>query len=268
MTYREPGPATRRRGPGGGGVGHRVPARRRDPPLGPARSRSPSASTSACPAPTAGATSSGGWSAPACSTSATTRSTTSPEPATCRRRSSSARPTPHARPQRAQRSSGVRLVGRLGRIADGVAQFSGSLANMCALADLKMNRLLDRFDEWAATSGVDAELEPPQRFEPTQVEQTPLLELDLTRGGSARSSGPPATGPTTRGSTSRSSTARADPPRRRRRPDAPGLYLLGMPFLRRRRRRSSTAPRRHRSARSPPPLAPGQPYRPATTPCP
>jgi putative flavoprotein involved in K+ transport len=31
---------------------------------------------------------------------------------------------------------GVRIVGRLGRIIDGLAQFSGSLPNLCALADL------------------------------------------------------------------------------------------------------------------------------------
>ena len=33
------------------------------------------------------------------------------------------------------------------RIRDGVALFSGGLANTCRLADLKLNRLLDRFDE-------------------------------------------------------------------------------------------------------------------------
>ena len=49
---------------------------------------------------------------------------------------------------------GVRLVGRLAGIRDGQAQFSGSLANMATLADLKMNRLLDRIDEWALESGV------------------------------------------------------------------------------------------------------------------
>jgi putative flavoprotein involved in K+ transport len=32
---------------------------------------------------------------------------------------------------------GVRVVGRLGRIHDGVAQFSGSIANICKLADLR-----------------------------------------------------------------------------------------------------------------------------------
>ena len=55
----------------------------------------------------------------------------------------------------ALRRLGVRLVGRLAGIRDGVAQFSGSLANMSALADLKLGRLLDTFDAWAAESAVD-----------------------------------------------------------------------------------------------------------------
>ena len=41
---------------------------------------------------------------------------------------------------------GVKLVGRLAGIRDGTAQFSGALRNQCALADLKMGRLLDSFD--------------------------------------------------------------------------------------------------------------------------
>src|SRR5690606_33681406 len=66
----------------------------------------------------------------------------------------------------------------------GVAQFSGSLANTCTLADLKLNRLLTNLDEWAVTAGVDGELEPPERFEPTVAASTrPLLELDLRRAG-------------------------------------------------------------------------------------
>jgi putative flavoprotein involved in K+ transport len=77
---------------------------------------------------------------------------------------------------------GVRIVGRLGRIADGVAQFSGSLANTCALADLKMNRFLNRADEWATVAGLDDELPPPQRFPPTLVDPSTPLELDLTSG--------------------------------------------------------------------------------------
>src|SRR5579863_3326165 len=77
---------------------------------------------------------------------------------------------------------GIRIVGRLGRITDGVAQFSGSLANTCALADLKMNRFLKRADEWAAASGLDGELPPPHRFAPTCVDPRAPLELDLSSG--------------------------------------------------------------------------------------
>jgi putative flavoprotein involved in K+ transport len=77
---------------------------------------------------------------------------------------------------------GVRIVGRLGRIADGVAQFSGSLANTCALADLKMKRFLNRADEWATASGLDDELPPPHRFALTRVDPRSLMELDLRSG--------------------------------------------------------------------------------------
>jgi putative flavoprotein involved in K+ transport len=79
---------------------------------------------------------------------------------------------------------GVRIVGRLaGVTADGVAQFSGSLPNQCALADLKLNRLLDLLDEWAITRGVDGELPPPWRPEPTTLlEAPPPLLLSLRAG--------------------------------------------------------------------------------------
>ena len=48
-------------------------------------------------------------------------------------------------------SMGVRLVGRLAAVRDGRALFSGGLRNQFALADLKMDRLLDTFDDWART---------------------------------------------------------------------------------------------------------------------
>ncbi len=63
-----------------------------------------------------------------------------------------------------------------------MAQFSGSLANTCALADLKMNRFLNRADEWATASGLDDDLPPPHRFAPTRVNPGSPLELDLTSG--------------------------------------------------------------------------------------
>jgi putative flavoprotein involved in K+ transport len=131
--------------------------------------------------------------------------------------------------------AGVRLVGRLAGVSDGRAQLSGSLLNLCTLADLKMNRLLGTLDEWADEAGVD-DVDPPQRFEPTSVEAAPPLSIDLTSGeirsviwatgfrpdyswlggpvfdrkGMVRHDGGVVT-------------------------DAPGLYLLGTTFLRRRR---------------------------------
>ena len=51
------------------------------------------------------------------------------------------------------RKSGVELVGRLVGLRDGKAQFSGSLANHCALADLKMNRLLASIDRLGEREG-------------------------------------------------------------------------------------------------------------------
>ncbi|HYB17034.1 MAG TPA: NAD(P)-binding domain-containing protein, partial [Streptosporangiaceae bacterium] len=48
-------------------------------------------------------------------------------------------------------AAGVELVGRWAAVRDGRALFSGGLRNAFSLADLKMNRLLDTFDEWART---------------------------------------------------------------------------------------------------------------------
>ena len=77
---------------------------------------------------------------------------------------------------------GVKLVGRLAALRDGKAQFSGGLANQAALSDLKMNRLLETLDAWAAANGVSDGVGPPQRFEPTRIEASPPLSLDLDRG--------------------------------------------------------------------------------------
>ncbi|MBX9776753.1 MAG: NAD(P)-binding domain-containing protein [Xanthobacteraceae bacterium] len=74
---------------------------------------------------------------------------------------------------------GVTLVGRLAGIANGKAQFAGSLRNMCALSDLKMGRLLETFDAWASASGIDGTVEPRHRLPPTRVADEPPLGLDL-----------------------------------------------------------------------------------------
>ena len=79
-------------------------------------------------------------------------------------------------------SVGVELVGRWAAVRDGRALFSGGLRNVFSLADLKMGRLLDTFDEWARTHGRDAEVGPPERFPPTRVPASTRLQLDLRSG--------------------------------------------------------------------------------------
>jgi putative flavoprotein involved in K+ transport len=92
--------------------------------------------------------------------------------------------TPEHRPLdlNSLREVGVEIVGRLGMIRDGVGLFSGGLANTFRLADLKLGRLLDRFDEWAQETGVD-DVAAPSRPEPTRLDATPRLEIDLLREG-------------------------------------------------------------------------------------
>ena len=131
-------------------------------------------------------------------------------------------------------AEGARIVGRLVGVRDGKALFSGSLRNVCALADLKMGRLLAALDDWAATFGHAAAM-PGERFEPTRVAAAPITCLDLEREkirtviwatgfrpdyswlgvpvldrkGGIRHDGGVV--------------------------DAPGLYVMGLPFLRRRK---------------------------------
>jgi putative flavoprotein involved in K+ transport len=80
-------------------------------------------------------------------------------------------------------AAGVEIVGRLATIRDGHALFSGGLKNQFALADLKMERLLDTFDAWArANAPAAGDVQAPERFEPTRVPASSRLDLDLRRG--------------------------------------------------------------------------------------
>jgi putative flavoprotein involved in K+ transport len=78
--------------------------------------------------------------------------------------------------------SGVQLRGRLGAIRDGVAMFSGGLRNHCALADQKLGRLLDDIDAWIDEHGLDTDVGPRERYEPTRVARGAPLTLDLGSG--------------------------------------------------------------------------------------
>jgi putative flavoprotein involved in K+ transport len=132
-------------------------------------------------------------------------------------------------------AEGVELVGRLGAIRDGEALFSGGLRNVCSLADLKLGRLLDGFDEWAAADGAAATAGAPERPEPTAAPRSPRWRLDLRSGEIATVLW--ATG-------YRPDYGWLDLPvldgKGRLRHDggvleSPGLYALGLPVLRRRR---------------------------------
>jgi putative flavoprotein involved in K+ transport len=133
-------------------------------------------------------------------------------------------------------SLGVKLIGRLAGVHNGKAQFSGSLRNLCELADLKLNRLLKLIDEWAAESDVRGAVDPPHRPEPTRVDASPPLGLDFGRSGIRTVVW--ATG-------FRPDYSWLDLPvldyKGNIRHDggvvteAPGLYVLGLPFLRRRK---------------------------------
>jgi putative flavoprotein involved in K+ transport len=130
---------------------------------------------------------------------------------------------------------GVELVGRWAAVRDGRALFSGGLRNVCSLADLKMERLLDVFDEWARTDGPCSEVAAPERFAPTEVAQSTRLELDL-RSGEIRAI-VWATG--FRPDYQWLDVPVVDAKGQLRHDggvvDSPGLYALGLPVLRRRK---------------------------------
>jgi len=134
----------------------------------------------------------------------------------------------------ALKSEGIDIVGRLAGIRGDRALFSGSLRNVCALADLKMNRLLDAFDEWAECRGVTPDVGPIERYAPTDIGISPRLDCRL---GTEIRTIVWATG-------FRPDYSWLDVPvfdvrgnlrHDRGIVDAPGLYVLGLPYLRRRK---------------------------------
>ena len=133
------------------------------------------------------------------------------------------------------RQAGVELVGRLAGLSDGRAQFSGSLANVCALADLKMNRLLAGIDAWVTGNGLEVQFAGPHRDAPTVVGAETKLSLDLIAEG---------IGTVIWATGYRPDYAWLDVPvldrHGRIRHEGgvvatPGMYVMGLPFMRRRK---------------------------------
>jgi putative flavoprotein involved in K+ transport len=134
----------------------------------------------------------------------------------------------------ALRARGVNVVGRLVGVEGQKLQFSGTLRNECAMADLKLTRLLGTFDALAAHSAFGAGLGAPERFAATRVAAAPRLALDVVRERIGTVIW--ATG--YRPDFSWLQMPVFDPKGRLRHHGgvvAPGLYVLGLNFLRRRK---------------------------------
>lgn len=129
---------------------------------------------------------------------------------------------------------GVRLVGRLGGVDGSKALFSGGLGNTVRLADLKMARLLREVDEWAELHGLD--VGEPDAPPPTRVDDDPVTVIDLAHEGF---------GTVVWATGFRPDYTWLDLPVVDRKgqlrhvggvvTEAPGLYRLGLNFLRRRK---------------------------------
>jgi putative flavoprotein involved in K+ transport len=130
---------------------------------------------------------------------------------------------------------GVEMVGRWATVRDGSALFSGGLRNMFSLADLKLERLLNSFDDWARSTRSQDIVEPPARCAPTRVATSARWQLDL-RSGEIRTI-IWATG--FRPDYGWLDVPVVDVKGRLRHDggmvDSPGMYALGLPVLRRRK---------------------------------
>ncbi|MEO6064333.1 MAG: hypothetical protein ABIP49_00940, partial [Lysobacterales bacterium] len=133
------------------------------------------------------------------------------------------------------RAAGVEIVGRLVGVRNGKAQFSGALASQCAMADLKMNRMLASIDAWVCESGQEDSFAAPCRYAATTISPDTRLDLDLN--GSGIGTVIWATG-------YRPDYSWLDVPVFDRKGrilhdggvvSASGLYVMGLPFLRRRK---------------------------------
>lgn len=129
-------------------------------------------------------------------------------------------------------ATGVQVVGRLVGCSGHRAQFSGAFANMCASADLKQMRLLDLCDVYATEHDLDGELGEPSRPAATAVEPPPL-DVDLRPIGTILW----ATGfcPRYPFLDERLLDRRSRLVHDGGVLPAPGMYVLGLPFLRRRK---------------------------------
>jgi len=98
-----------------------------------------------------------------------------------------------------------------------------------------MNRLLDLFDEWAASEGRDADIGASERLPPTQAPRSPRLQLDLQSGEIRTVIWATGYRPDYRWIDLPVVDAKGQLRHDGGTVDSPGLYALGLPVLRRRK---------------------------------
>ena len=127
---------------------------------------------------------------------------------------------------------GVRVVGRLAGVTDRHLQFSGSLANVVNSADLKMGRLLTSIDDHIDQAGLGADVGPADRPDPIDLID-PTVSIDLSdidavvwaTGHRPHYPWLPTEALDRKGAIVHDGGVMA----------IPGMYVLGLPFLRRRK---------------------------------
>ena len=130
---------------------------------------------------------------------------------------------------------GVGLVGRWAAVRDGRALFSGGLRNLFSLADLKLERLLDSFDQWARSNGAATDLGPPERLAPTRVPVSARWQLDLGSGEISTILWATGFRPDYRWLDVPVLDQKGNLRHEGGVVDSPGMYALGLPVLRRRK---------------------------------
>ena len=130
---------------------------------------------------------------------------------------------------------GVEIVGRLVGVHGSTAQFSGSLCNHCMMADLKLERLLDRCDAWAEHYGNQGTMAGPERFAPTRIDDAPRLSVDLMKGSIGTVLWATGFLPDYGWLHAPAFDRKGDLRHQGGIVDIPGLYVLGLNFMRRRK---------------------------------
>ena len=130
---------------------------------------------------------------------------------------------------------GVELVGRWGSVRDGEALFSGGLRNTFSLADLKMRATVGQLRRVGPDARTRRRHGPAERVAATRAPAMTRLRSTCRAVSSKQSCGRPVIGLTTPGSTCRWWMRRAGCVTTAGVVESPGLYVLGLPVLRRRK---------------------------------